>query len=91
MAAAIGSSIRITSCAPACKAESSTARFSTPVIPEGTAIRIFGRNILRAGVTRLMRAFSIPSAISKSAMTPSFMGRTATIFRGVFPNIAFAL
>jgi rod shape-determining protein MreB len=47
IAAAIGSSISITSCAPARMAESSTARFSTPVIPEGTAIKIRGlKNVL---------------------------------------------
>ncbi|EPP36888.1 hypothetical protein CP8484711_2165, partial [Chlamydia psittaci 84-8471/1] len=35
--------------------------------------------MLREGVTRLINAFNIPSAISKSAITPSFIGRTAMI------------
>ncbi len=38
-----------------------------------------------------MSAFNIPSAISKSAITPSFIGRTAWILRGVLPSIALAL
>ena len=37
-----------------------------------------------------MKRFSICSAISKSAMTPSFIGRTATMFPGVRPSIFFA-
>ena len=38
-----------------------------------------------------MRAFKRPSVISKSAITPSFIGRTASILRGVLPSIVFAL
>src|SRR5512146_2912373 len=37
-----------------------------------------------------MKRFNICSAISKSAMTPSFIGRTATMFPGVRPSIFFA-
>src|SRR5207249_596435 len=37
-----------------------------------------------------MKWRSIASVISKSAMTPSFMGRMATIFPGVRPNIRLA-
>src|SRR5688572_17975517 len=37
-----------------------------------------------------MNRFSICSAISKSAITPSFMGRTAMMLPGVRPNILFA-
>src|ERR1043165_2991937 len=37
-----------------------------------------------------MNRFNICSAISKSAMTPSFMGRTAMMLPGVRPNIFFA-
>ena len=37
-----------------------------------------------------MKCLSIFSAISKSAITPSFMGRIATIFPGVLPTIFFA-
>src|SRR4029077_17289932 len=37
-----------------------------------------------------MNLFNICSAISKSAITPSFMGRTAMMLPGVRPNIRFA-
>ena len=47
MAAAVGSSIRYTSRAPACMAESRTARFSTWVMPEGTPITMRGRSWVR--------------------------------------------
>jgi len=43
MAAAMGSSIRKTSRAPADSADSRTARFSTWVIPDGTAMIMRGR------------------------------------------------
>ena len=43
--AAIGSSTRYTRRAPARSAESRTARFSTAVIPEGTAITTLGPKI----------------------------------------------
>ena len=43
--AAIGSSTRYTRRAPARSAESSTARFSTAVIPEGTAMTTLGPKI----------------------------------------------
>ncbi len=43
IAAAIGSSIRYTSRAPADSALSLTARFSTWVMPEGTQMTILGR------------------------------------------------
>ena len=43
IAAAIGSSIRYTSRAPADIADSRTARFSTDVMPDGTAITMRGR------------------------------------------------
>src|SRR5256885_1798628 len=47
IAAAIGSSIKYTSRAPACWADSRTARFSTSVMPEGTPITILGCSKLR--------------------------------------------
>ena len=47
MAAAMGSSIRYTSRAPADWADSRTARFSTSVIPEGTETMIRGRTRVR--------------------------------------------
>ena len=37
-----------------------------------------------------MKYFSIAAVISKSAMTPSFMGRMATMLPGVRPSISFA-
>ena len=48
MAAAMGSSIRYTSRAPAARAESRTARFSTSVMPEGTPM-------MMRGLTRVCR------------------------------------
>ena len=47
MAAAIGSSMRYTSRAPAASAESRTARFSTSVIPLGTEMMMRGRTTQR--------------------------------------------
>ena len=47
MAAAIGSSMMSASEAPANSAASCTARFSTPVIPEGTAMTMRGLAHLR--------------------------------------------
>src|SRR5262245_41719250 len=38
-----------------------------------------------------MKYRSIASVISKSAMTPSFSGRIATMFPGVLPSISFAV
>jgi len=38
----------------------------------------------------LMKYCSIFSVTSKSAMTPSFMGRIATMFPGVRPSISLA-
>ena len=55
MAAAIGSSIRYTSRAPACMAESRTARFSTCVIPEGTPMTMRGRTSVRRRCTFEMK------------------------------------
>ena len=54
MAAAIGSCINLTSLAPACSAESFTARSSTSVIPEGIQI-----TILSAGENSPFLIFSI--------------------------------
>ena len=55
MAAAMGSSMRYTSRAPACMAESRTARFSTCVIPEGTPMTMRGRTRVRRRCTVLMK------------------------------------
>jgi len=40
--------------------------------------------------TLLIKYFSMVAVISKSAMTPSFKGRIATIEPGVRPIISFA-
>ena len=37
-----------------------------------------------------MKCLSMASVISKSAMTPSFMGRMATMLAGVRPSICLA-
>ncbi len=90
MAAAMGSSMRCTSRAPAWVADSLTARFSTSVMPEGTAMTTRGRTILRRLCTFVMKCRSIASVISKSAMTPSLSGRTATMLAGVRPSMRLA-
>ena len=91
MAAAIGSSMRKTCDAPAPNADSRIARRSTWVEPQGTQImmRGLGLNSLLS-CTILINCFSICSVMVKSAITPSFMGRIASIFPGTRPNIAFA-
>ena len=91
MAAAIGSSIRYTSLAPAPSADSRMARRSTWVEPQGTQMmmRGLGRKIPR-GCTILMNCLSICSVTVKSAITPSFMGRMASILPGTLPSIALA-
>jgi hypothetical protein len=61
------------------------------VIPEGTATITIGltrKKCLLMMVPRKWR--SIFSVRSKSAMTPSLRGRTATIPSGVLPNIRLA-
>ena len=55
IAAAIGSSIRYTSRAPACIAESRTARFSTCVIPDGTPMTMRSRTSVRRRCTFEMK------------------------------------
>ena len=83
-----------TVCAPAARPASSTARFSTSVMPLGTAINTRGfvywqRNIL-FGHTEEIKCLSIASVTSKSAITPDFMGRIATMLPGVRPSISLA-
>ena len=90
IAAAMGSSIRYTSRAPACMAESRTARFSTWVMPEGTPITMRGRTSVWRRCTLLMKWCSIFSVTSKSAMTPSLSGRMAVMLPGVRPSMALA-
>ena len=94
IAAAMGSSIRKISLAPARSALSFTARVSTSVIPEGTATRTRGLTRRHLAGTLVfafwMKYRSIASVTSKSAITPYFMGRTALMFPGVLPSIRFA-
>jgi hypothetical protein len=89
IAAAIGSSIRYACRAPADRQASSTARFSTPVTPDGTQTTTRGW-AKRFWCTRWMKWRSISSVMSKSAMTPSFNGRMAWMEPGVRPSIRFA-
>ena len=90
IAAAIGSSMRYASRAPACCAASMTARFSTSVTPEGTPTTTRGRTNDLERIALRMKYFSIACVTSKSAMTPSFIGRMATMLPGVRPIICFA-
>ena len=93
IAAAIGSSTRKTSPTPAACAASSTARFSTSVMPPGTAITTRGLKYLlqkRFGQTLLMKYRNMASVMSKSAMTPLFIGRMAMMFPGVRPSMRLA-
>ncbi len=55
MAAAIGSSIRYTSRAPALSALSLTARFSTSVMPKGTQMMMRGLTSVRRLWARAMK------------------------------------
>ncbi|TPW09142.1 MAG: Uncharacterized protein FD129_2293 [bacterium] len=55
IAAAIGSSMRNASPAPACMVASITARFSTSVTPEGTPTITRGRKIERLRIAFLMK------------------------------------
>ena len=90
MAAAMGSSIRSTLLEPAWRAASSTARRSTSVTPEGMQMTIRGRLRAPAFSAFLMKYLSMAAVTSKSAMTPSFKGRTATMEPGVRPSISLA-
>ena len=81
IAAAIGSSIRYAWRAPADRHASSTARFSTPVTPDGTQTTTRGC-AQRFWCTFWMKCRSISSVTSKSAITPSLSGRMALIVPG---------
>ena len=90
MAAAIGSSTMATCLAPALKATSRTARRSTAVTPLGMQMTTRGRLKVTLPSVFLMKSCSILAAISKSAITPSFSGRTATMEAGVRPTTSLA-
>jgi hypothetical protein len=89
IAAAMGSSMRYAWRAPAESVASSTARFSTPVTPDGTQTTTRGC-AKRCWCTFWMKCRSICSVTSKSAMTPSFKGLIAEIVPGVRPSMRFA-
>ena len=89
IAAAIGSSIRYAWRAPAEYVASSTARFSTPVTPDGTQTTTRGC-AQRFWCTFWMKWRSICSVTSKSAITPSFSGRIAWMSPGVRPSMRLA-
>ena len=67
------------------------ARRSTWVEPQGTQMmmRGLGRKVLR-GCTMRMNCLSICSVTVKSAITPSFMGRIASMLPGTLPSMALA-
>ena len=90
IAAAIGSSIKYTSLAPAYKTDSSTALSSTSVMPEGTPTITLGFPIPYLWHTFVKIFFNINCVPVKSAITPSFIGLTALISSGVLPSISFA-
>ena len=86
----MGSSIKSTLLEPAWRAASSTARRSTSVTPEGMHTTMRGRLRVLDFSAFLMKYFSMAAVTSKSAMTPSFKGRTATMEPGVRPSISLA-
>ena len=89
IAAAMGSSIKYAWRAPADRHASSTARFSTPVTPDGTHTTTRGC-AQRFWCTFWMKWRSICSVTSKSAITPSLRGRIAWMVPGVRPSIRLA-
>ena len=90
IAAAIGSWIKYTSLAFACKKASSMALLSTSVIPDGTPTTTLGFPALYFWQTFLSIFLSIKPVAVKSAITPSCIGLTALIFSGVLPSISLA-
>ena len=91
IAAAIGSSISRAQRAPALRAASRTARFSTSVTPDGMPRSMRGRGINPTrSCTLFTKYLIICSVTSKSLITPSRSGRTAMIEAGVRPTIRFA-
>ena len=91
IAAAIGSSMRRAQRAPAFRAASRTARFSTSVTPDGMPSSIRGRGIMPTrSWTRRTKYLIISSVTSKSLITPSRSGRIAMMLAGVRPTIRFA-
>src|SRR3972149_2566710 len=91
MAAAMGSSISRAQRAPALRAASRTARFSTSVTPDGMPSSMRGRGMSPTrSCTLCTKYLIICSVTSKSLMTPSRSGRTAMMLAGVRPTIRLA-
>ena len=67
-----------------------TARFSTSVTPDGTPTTTLGRANDFEFIAFRIKYFNIACVTSKSAITPSFIGRIAMILPGVRPIIFFA-
>ena len=77
--------------APAPSADSRIARRSTWVEPQGTQMMMRGLGLsTERGCTILMNCLSICSVTVKSAITPSFIGRMASMLPGTLPSIALA-
>ena len=76
--------------APACSAASRTARRSTAVTPEGMQMTTLGREKKPLPMALWMNSVSMLVVTSKSAMTPSFKGRTVTMEPGVRPMTSLA-
>jgi hypothetical protein len=86
----MGSSMMKALRAPAEIVASSTARCSTPVMPEGTQTTTRGFASQARLWTFWMKYRNIFSVTSKSAMTPSFRGLIAMMWAGVRPIIRLA-
>ena len=86
-AAIFGSSSMKTSRAPHFSAASRIAFFSTNVILVGQQIMIRGCESIPLIFNELIKCFNIISVAAISAITPSFIGRTTSIFPGVRPSI----
>ena len=89
MAAAMGSSMRNASRAPADMVASNTARFSTSVTPLGipTTTRGRGTGTSDCSWALPMKYSSMAWVISNSEITPSRRGRMAMMLAGVRPTI----
>ena len=90
MAAAIGCWTRNTSLARARSTLSRTARRSTGVILSGTPTTMRGAAQRRRPSAFWTKWLIIRSAASKSAITPSCMGRIALMWSGVLPTMSYA-
>ena len=90
IAATFGSSSMNTFLAPVLSAASFIAFFSTCVMFDGQQISILGLDRKLFPFIFFMKWFSITSVISKSAITPSFIGLIAWTVPGVLPSISLA-